>query len=718
MRLKLGFLLRAVLLAGSFLGLLLLWSSLAPRAEEPSPQGRMREDKEAKNPMPDKGNHGLAPGNEKFKPVVPWPHVEGVEVDLESIRRKNKAKSELEHHVGDNNQQNIMQRQYVTFKPQAFIYHDPVLQPGTLGNFEPKEPEPHGVTGGPGEEGKPYVLGPDYKESIQASIKEFGFNMVASDMISLDRSINDLRQEECKYWHYDENLLTSSIVIVFHNEGWSTLMRTIHSVIKRTPRKYLAEIVMIDDFSNKAHLKERLDKYIKQWNGLVKVFRNERREGLIQARSIGAQKAKLGQVLIYLDAHCEVAVNWYAPLVAPIAKDRTTCTVPLIDYIDGNDYSIEPQQGGDEDGFARGAWDWSLLWKRIPLSHKEKAKRKHKTEPYRTTCTVPLIDVIDGNTYAIVPQGGGDEDGFARGAWDWSMLWKRVPLTKREKELRKTKTEPYRSPAMAGGLFAIERDYFFELGLYDPGLQIWGGENFEISYKIWQCGGKLLFVPCSRVGHIYRLQGWQGNPPPVYVGSSPTLKNYVRVVEVWWDEYKDYFYASRPETKALPYGDISELKKFREDHNCKSFKWFMEEIAYDITSHYPLPPKNVDWGEIRGFETAYCIDSMGHTNGGFVELGPCHRMGGNQLFRINEANQLMQYDQCLTKGPDGSKVMITHCNLNEYKEWQYFKNLHRFTHIPSGKCLDRSEVLHQVFITECDSNKATQRWEMNNILSV
>lgn len=45
-----------------------------------------------------------------------------------------------------------------------------------------------------------------------------------------------------------------------------------------------------------AHLQERLDEYIKQWNGLVKVFRNERREGLIQARSIGAQKAKLGQV--------------------------------------------------------------------------------------------------------------------------------------------------------------------------------------------------------------------------------------------------------------------------------------------------------------------------------------------------------------------------------------------------------------------------------------
>lgn len=45
-----------------------------------------------------------------------------------------------------------------------------------------------------------------------------------------------------------------------------------------------------------------------------------------------------------------------------------------------------------------------------------------------------------------------------------------------------------------------------------------------MNVQIWQCGGQLLFVPCSRVGHIYRLQGWQGNPPPAHVGSSPTLK--------------------------------------------------------------------------------------------------------------------------------------------------------------------------------------------------
>ncbi|XP_077381787.1 N-acetylgalactosaminyltransferase 7 isoform X4 [Festucalex cinctus] len=584
MRFKVGFILRGILIIVTFLILAVLWSALTNLSA---------------------GNHfgarddGLVPQGypaDHFMHVVPWPHVEGIEVDLNSVRLKHGGDNNVQTPKQQPNQKQTIQQQYATFRPNFHSYNAPILKKGVLGNFEPKEPEPPGVPAGPGEGAKPFVLGPEYKETIHASIKEFGFNMVASDMISLDRTIRDIRHEECKYWHYDERLLTSSVVIVFHNEGWSTLMRTIHSVIKRTPRKYLAEIVMIDDFSNKVHLKERLEMYIKQWTGLVKLYRNAKREGLIQARSIGATQATKGQVLIYLDAHCEVGINWYAPLVAPISQDR--------------------------------------------------------------------------------------------------------------------------SPAMAGGLFAIERDYFFELGLYDPGLQIWGGENFEISYKIWQCGGQLLFVPCSRVGHIYRLQGWQGNPPPAHVGSSPTLKNYVRVVEVWWDEYKDYFYASRPETLNLAYGDISELKRFRQEHRCKSFKWFMEEIAYDIPLHYPLPPKNVEWGEIRGFETSYCIDSMGHTNGGNVETGPCHRMGGNQLFRINEANQLMQYDQCLTKGGDNSAVIITHCDQHHYTEWRYFKNLHRFTHVPTGKCLDRSDLLHKVFVSDCDTSKTTQQWEMNNIVAV
>lgn len=47
---------------------------------------------------------------------------------------------------------------------------------------------------------------------------------------------------------------------------------------------------------------------------------------------------------------------------------------------------------------------------------------------------------------------------------------------------------------MAGGLFSIERDYFYEVGSYDEGMDIWGGENLEMSFRVRRQGLGFMWV--------------------------------------------------------------------------------------------------------------------------------------------------------------------------------------------------------------------------------
>lgn len=142
-----------------------------------------------------------------------------------------------------------------------------------------------------GENGTTFVAPDDKKQLMEQLHKKHNYNLLASQMTSLHRSLPDLRFPKCLELSYPEKLPTTSVVIIFHNEAWSTLLRTIWSIIDRSPHQLLKEIILVDDLSTETELKRPLDKYIKIFPVRVEILRTKKREGLIRSRLIGAARA-------------------------------------------------------------------------------------------------------------------------------------------------------------------------------------------------------------------------------------------------------------------------------------------------------------------------------------------------------------------------------------------------------------------------------------------
>jgi polypeptide N-acetylgalactosaminyltransferase len=131
-----------------------------------------------------------------------------------------------------------------------------------------------------GEGGKiAHLKDPEDIAEGEKQLKKIALNQALSEHISYNRTVPDARNPACRKKSYDvDSLLTTTVIIIFFNEPYSVLVRTVHSVINTTPKNLLKEIILVDDGSSNVDLKHKLDYYVSsRLNDKVKIVRLKNR---------------------------------------------------------------------------------------------------------------------------------------------------------------------------------------------------------------------------------------------------------------------------------------------------------------------------------------------------------------------------------------------------------------------------------------------------------
>lgn len=309
---------------------------------------------------------------------------------------------------------------------------------------------------------------------------------------------------------------------------------------------------------------------------------------------------------------------------------------------------------------------------------------------------MPMVDGVNQETFEVVPGGIGCSLGFL-----WNLIEHSIPIQAQDQRLRTTAIDAVRSPTMAGGLFTADKAFFFKIGGYDTQFGFWGTENLEFSFRIWQCGGVLECMPCSRVYHIFRKGGHAYSLPPNHVG-----KNKLRTARIWMDEYA-FIVEAAIGNPDIEIGSLDEMRNLRKELQCKSFDWFLknvypEGVITDITDVVSL-------GELRNPSSGRCFDTLHNANWDQpVGLYGCHGQGGSQAFmfmrKTNELRPVENLELCVN-----AALKMVSCDYHDSGAWEHTSSK-QLRNKKTGECLAVSSNLNNLVMQPC-AHDPGQEWQ-------
>lgn len=183
------------------------------------------------------------------------------------------------------------------------------------------------------------------------------------------------------------------------------------------------------------------------------------------------------------------------------------------------------------------------------------------------------------------------------------------------------------------------------------------------------------------------------------------------------DEYKEYLYERNSRLRTIDGGDLTEQFAVREKLKCKSFDWFIKEVAPDLMEKYPpVPLPDFASGAIQSDENpSLCIDTLNQKNIGIYACASDKvNPQATQNFALSWQRDIRQKnsEQCWDVSESG-KPPITLFGCHGMQGNQLFRYLpisKQIQHVISKRCLDADLEKKEVFVSTCDKNKPNQKW--------